>query len=647
MISQYFNQNELKGFLKVSDVLIPGNSNMPKFSDTDFINYLDDVVAEASEQDREGLVLLFGIFSWLPRIFIRLILQLSEWDKFGPSFWQVNMRLINIGLKGIIYSLYYSRLPDENKYGEKIFQEIGWDTQIPGLDKSYDFKNYENDFLGENKAMLSSEIIDEIYMNAKIAEKEVNDISVRDRINYIATLKEYILANQEYFLNEVQRATGKTKTDILSSEIFATIDFLKYLEVNAAKILKNKKVHTPIALMGKKSQINLEPLGTILIISPWNYPFFQAIVPIANSLICGNATIYKPSEYTPLKGVVEKALKAINLPKNWVQVVYGDGELGAKLIDKRPDKIFFTGSVRTGKAIMAKASEQLIPVELELGGKDPMIVFDDVNLHRATSGALWGALTASGQSCTSVEKILVHENIYDEFKNTLVQKALKIKCGEGNSTTLEIGPMTTEAQVTVVREHLEDALEKGATLLTGKEWDKKSRLIPPLVIEGVTQEMKIYQEETFGPVLPLMSFSTEQEAIYYANDSQYGLTSSVWSKDLKRAHRVAAKLKVGGVSINNVMLTEGNPHLPFGGVKNSGMGRYKGEAGLVSFSNVKSVIANADNGHVEAHWYPFTEKKYDLFKKMVVGLFGGGPINFLKFLINGLKLEGHANKISR
>ena len=631
MSSRFLNEKEMKGFLKTCDILLPGVEGLPRFSHTGFNAYLDDVLEEAPESDVKDLKMLFGIFSWLPSLFIRFILVLSEKSEIGPAFWQTNMRLINIGLKGIIFSLYYSRLPDHQNHGAQIFEQIGYRTQIPGLLEE------------EVKEMKC----DDMMEVARVAQVEINRISLSQRIELIHKMKKNILKNKEHFVEKIHFETKKTHTDILTSEIFATIDFLNYLEKNAKKELATRKVTTPIALMGKKSSVRLEPLGTMLVISPWNYPFFQSVVPAALSFICGNATIIKPSEYTPMKGVIEDLFNQAGFSSKWVQIAYGDGTVGKELIDLRPDKVFFTGSVKTGQKIMAQASELLIPVELELGGKDPMIVFEDTNLHRATSGALWGALTASGQACTSVEKILVHENIYEDFKTLLVQKALKVNAGEGKDSMFEIGPMTTNFQVQKVREHLEDAIEKGATLLTGESWDRESKLIPPLVIAGVNETMEIYKEETFGPILPLIPFKDEAQAVYMANDSDYGLTASVWSKDMKRAYRVANALKVGGVSINNVMLTEGNPHLPFGGVKNSGFGRFKGKEGFHSFSNTKSIIANTDTHHVEPHWYPFTKQKYQLFDKMTSGLFGKGPLSFIKFVIFGLKLEGHANKISK
>lgn len=652
IVSRYLTPVQVKGFLKVADVLAPGHKEMPKFSKTDFGHFLDDVLEEANSQDREDLGLLFTIFRFIPKFIISIILTLSEKDDIGPMVWQTNMRKINIGLKGIIFALYYSRLPDSNNKGAEIFKSIGWDTKIPGFDPSkYEIHEEVKSLNYLNQKDVTAENIEKdvtnLYQRSRIANKEISTLTVKQRLSYITGLKHEILRNQDKFIEIIHKATGKTKTDIISSEIFATIDFLHYLEKNSIKNLKDKKVPTPIALMGKKSKITYDSLGTVLVISPWNYPFFQAIVPIVSSFICGNSTIYKPSEFTPLTGIVEDLLKKIDFPSNWVQLVYGDGNIGRALIDGRPEKVFFTGSVKTGKAIMKQASDYLIPVELELGGKDAMIVFDDVSIHRATSGALWGGLTASGQSCTSVERIYVQESIYPQFRNVLVEKAKKIKVGKGFDATLEIGPMVTQDQVKIISDQVKDALSKGANLLTGADWDFESKNIPPLVLENITENMKIYHEESFGPILPLISFENEREAVYLANDSQYGLTASVWSKDLKRADRVAKELKVGGVSINNVMLTEGNPHLPFGGVKNSGMGRYKGEQGFLAFTNTKSIIGNPDNSNVEAHWYPFTEKKFNLFSKMMVGLFGGGLWNFSKFLLNGLKLEGHANKISR
>ena len=382
-------------------------------------------------------------------------------------------------------------------------------------------------------------------------------------------------------------------------------------------------------------------------ISPWNYPFYQAIVPCTASFVCGNATVYKPSEHTPLQGLVERVLAEAGFDSEWIQVVYGDGSLAQSLIDARPDKIFFTGSVGTGKKIMAQASKQLIPVELELGGKDPMIVFEDANLDRAAAGAVWGAFTNSGQSCTSVERLYVQDSIYEKFKEALVRECRRIKIGVDADGDSDVGHMTTQAQIQIVRSHLDEARTLGATLLTGAEWNGTDRNVPPILVEGVRPEMKLVREETFGPVLPLIRFKHEEEAIRLSNDSEYGLSASVWTADMKRAERVSRALVTGNVSINNVMLTEGNHGLPFGGVKSSGFGRYKGEFGLYSFSNIKSVLFDKNSSKIEANWYPYTKKKYELFSEMMVGLFTGGISGMARFAKAGLKLESYSNRVGK
>ncbi|MBK26705.1 MAG: aldehyde dehydrogenase [Halobacteriovorax sp.] len=484
----------------------------------------------------------------------------------------------------------------------------------------------------------------DFMIRAKSAQAELREISIEAKVNHLLELKEVILDSRDWIIDEIQKENGKTRSDALISEIFGVLDYLNYLIKFAPRILKDEKVHTPIALLGKKSRIYYEPLGTILIISPWNYPFYQAIVPITSAFIAGNSVLYKPSEHTPLTGVIEKILERAGFKPNWCQIVYGDGKIGSELIDLRPDKIFFTGSVNTGKKIMAQASSELIPVELELGGKDPSIVFEDASLERSVRGVLWGALTCSGQSCTSAEQVFIHHSIFENFKNMILTEAKKVRVGIDTDGDGEIGLMTTSSQVDIVADHIKDALNKGATLLSGNEWDYKSKSIPPLILENITAEMKIYDEETFGPIIPLISFESEQEVIDKCNASKFGLSASIWSKDMIRCERVARALHTGNVSINNIMLTEGNPALPFGGVKNSGIGRYKGEHGLRGFCHQKSVLIDSDSNKVEVNWYPYTLKKYKLFDKMTEFLFRGGVKNFLRFVITGLQIESYSDK---
>ncbi|MBD65700.1 MAG: aldehyde dehydrogenase [Halobacteriovoraceae bacterium] len=491
------------------------------------------------------------------------------------------------------------------------------------------------------------DIAGKVFKRARQNQVEVTQMSIEERLTFITRLKEVILERREWIIERIQKDNGKTKTDALVSEIFGVLDHLHWLEKNTKKALKDETVATPIALMGKKSKIYYDALGTILVISPWNYPFYQAIVPITAAFVAGNTVVYKPSEFTPLEGVLEELMELSGIKSEWVQVVYGTGKMGTALIDQRPDKIFFTGSVATGKKIMRQASEQLIPVELELGGKDPAIVFEDANIERAARGVVWGALTCTGQSCTSVEQVYVHESIYEKFKAVVLSEVQKIRLGEETDGEGELGLMTTEGQVQIVADHMQDATSKGASVLSGADWDGKSRAIPPLVFENLRDDMKITNEETFGPILPLMKFTSEQDLVDKLNQSEYGLSASIWSGDKNRCERVAHALHTGNVSINNVMLTEGNPNLPFGGVKNSGIGRYKGVHGLRGFTNMKSIIFDSNSSKCEVIWYPYTAKKYRSFDKMMVALFTGGIMNFIKFALTGIGLESYSDKIAK
>lgn len=489
------------------------------------------------------------------------------------------------------------------------------------------------------------ENISNTYQLAAKGLQLLKSTTVAQRLALIKNLRKYIVDNRESIIDKIQQETGKSRSDALVSEIFGVLDHLVFLEKNAKKALKDKKVATPLTLMGKKSRIYFEPMGVILIISPWNYPFYQAIVPITAAFIAGNAVIYKPSEYTPLKGLIEEVLKASGFQNEYVQIVYGDGQTGSQLIEQKPNKIFFTGSERTGRKIMEQAAKHLIPVELELGGKDPMIVFDDVNIERAAAGALWGALTNLGQSCTSVERIYVQRNIYAKFKAELIRQALLIKQETDKDGDADVGAMTTPFQIEIVRAQFDELKKTGAEICTGANWDGKSKFIPPMVLDNLQAQTKALVEETFGPFLPLVPFNTEEEAIQLANESEFGLSASVWTNDLKRADRVTRALVTGNVSVNNVMLTEGNSALPFGGIKDSGFGRYKGEMGIHSFCNIKSVLIDANSSKIESNWFPYTSDKYKLFSKMTVGLYSNGIASFIQFLLAGLKLEMYSGKI--
>ena len=487
----------------------------------------------------------------------------------------------------------------------------------------------------------------DVMQRARAASVAIRGTRLKDRLAHLKLLRQAILKRREEIIDAVLADTHKSRSDVLMSEMFGALDAIAWLEKYAAKTLADEKIPTPLTLMGKKSKIVYEPRGVLLIISPWNYPFFQAIVPIAHALAAGNAVIYKPSENTPLTGLLESLLEDAAIAPNWVQVAYGDGAVGAAIIDERPDQIMFTGSTRTGRKIAEQAGRHLIPVELELGGKDPMIVFEDVNIARTARGAAFGALTATGQSCTSVERLYVHESIHDEFVRELVEHVSSLKQAGTDDKDNDLGGMVTSMQTKIVAEHVADAKQRGATFHTGGEWDGVSDLIPPMVVTNLPEDSLMATEETFGPIIPIFSFADESEVVSRANDTAYGLTASVWSADDERADRVARALHCGGVSINNVMATEATPALPFGGVGESGYGRFKGAHGLRAMCNPKSVIVDKDGTKLEANWYPYTEEKYRVFTDMMVAWFTDSPTKMAKFAVLGTKLENLAQKAKR
>ncbi len=487
----------------------------------------------------------------------------------------------------------------------------------------------------------------QVRERARGAAAEISALTLAERARKIGNVRRAILSRIDELVDRISRETGKPRTDSLVSEVFSALDYVHFLETHGPEALAEEKVPTPAVLFGKKSRLRYDPLGTILVISPWNYPFYLGIVPVLSAFLAGSSVIFKPSEWTPLDGLFEGLFTQSGIEAGWIQVVQGDGRTASALIDTRPDRIVFTGSVATGKKVLAQAAPLLIPVTLELGGKDPMIVFADADLDRAAAGALWGGLTNLGQSCTSVERLYVQREVLGDFKQRLLARAARLTQKSDLDTAADLGRMTTDFQVATIKRHLDEAVARGARLLTGKTWDGKNPAIPPLILENVADDAAVLKEETFGPVIPLVPFDNEAEVLALANDTAFGLSASVWTKDDARANRFVAGLKVGNVSVNNVMLTEGNPWLPFGGVGSSGFGRTKGVTGLRELTNVKSVLYDKSSKKFEANWFPYTREKYRLFRELTVTLFQEGWLRWLRFLPIALKLESHGQKTGR
>ncbi len=454
------------------------------------------------------------------------------------------------------------------------------------------------------------------YKEAREAGKEWSQLTITERLIVLGRFREVVADRSEELAGLVQDATGKLRFEALTAEILQVVDTISYWQKHARRILNPKRISTPLMLFGRRSWIEYKPRGVVLVISPWNFPFQLSLIPALGALLAGNAVLLKPSEVTSqLDRVIEELFMQAGFPPGVVQVISGDGSVGAALVEGEPDFIFFTGSVSTGKAIQRAAAENLIPTILELGGKDAMILLDDAPLERAIQGALWGSFTNCGQVCLGTERILVHQSIYDAFLQGFVPKVQE----------LVIGEMTSLEQSRSVRIHVRDALSKGARLLVGENpdtWSEDSLDIRPCVIVDVRDDMLVSHSETFGPVVTVTPFSSEEEAVNWTNNTSFGLGASVWSSELSRARDFATRLHVGNISINDTMITVANPHLPFGGVKASGIGSYHGEEGLRAFCHQTAVMVSSGKRNSELNWPPYTKEKEELIVELIRARYG-------------------------
>ena len=444
-----------------------------------------------------------------------------------------------------------------------------------------------------------------------------------ERQRAVMSAREVILAEIDEIAGLISAESGKPVAEAIAMEIAPVLDLMQWIGRNAERMLKPRRIGIGLfSLMGRSSKVIYHPLGVIGIIPAWNYPFSIPLGEAVMAIMAGNTVVLKPSEMTPLVGLkIGEVFEKAGFPQDVVQVVSGAGETGAALVRAAPDKMIFTGSTATGKKIMAAAAESLTPVVLELGGKDPMIVFDDANVELAASAAVWGAFCNSGQNCAAVERLYVQEGIADNLTKRIIEKTLELKQGPGTHEEVSIAAMSSERQIRIVERHVDDFREAGATIETGgrrvpRGGGLSDLYFEPTVITGATNDMRPMREETFGPLLPICTFQTEEEAVALANDSEYGLTASVWTSDYAKARRVARQIEAGTVCINEVLYTHGIGQTPWGGFKNSGLGRTHGYEGLMELVKPQHIHTNRFAILPDAWWMPYSPTAVDLFRKM-------------------------------
>lgn len=431
--------------------------------------------------------------------------------------------------------------------------------------------------------MTTAEEIKQGYQELREAYPIWSSKPVRERVRIVQRFQQVLIDSLDEITDILNRDCGKTRQDAMI-EVFVTVDMMDQYRKHAVGWLRPKKVSRGLYLF-KNCHIEHHPYGVVSVIAPWNYPLALSIPPVISALIAGNTVMLKPSEVTGATSLLmDQLFKRVPELSPYVRVFHGDGSVGAAMVQMEPDYIFLTGSTPTGRVVSRAAAESLTPIACELGGKDAMLVLEDADVASAALWGVWGSNFNSGQTCMAVERVYVVDSVYDEFVRRAVEETRRLRVGYSPDleSPFHLGPITDPRQLKTIQFHLEDALSKGARLAIGGKIN--GMFVEPTILLDVDHSMLVMQDETFGPLMPVMKVHDEAEAIRLANDCEFGLGASVWSRDLERARRVARQLEASAIVINDTIAQFGVPMLPFGGIKKSGHGRIHGKEGLMQFT---------------------------------------------------------------
>jgi len=477
--------------------------------------------------------------------------------------------------------------------------------------------------------------------NARLAQPAWERRGLRQRLALMHNLQNAMYRNLDRIIDCVVAEQGKPRFEAFS-EFWPSIELIAYYRRNAPHILASRREFINLS-PHRRHSIEYRAHGVVLVIAPWNFPLVLSMSPIVAALIGGNTVLYKPSEYATQTGeVITRVIHEAGIPRDVFQVIQGYGDVGAALVSAHPDKICFTGSVATGRKVAATAGELLIPLTLELGGKDAAIVLEDADLDRAARGLAWAGMFNAGQACLSVERIYAMRSIAEplvEKMAQVVRESMHLGAGADPQTT--VGAITNEAQIKIIESQVQEAVAQGARVVTGGQrlqnghngHSRRGRFYTPTILTQVTPEMRVVKDETFGPVIVVVPVDSAEEALRQANDTRYGLTGSVWTRDRARGLALARQMRVGNAGVNDHIVSASMPHLPWGGVGDSGYGRTRGMEGLREMMTTQALSVDRLTLPNELFWYPYSARKMTLMRRIMQLLYGETLIDRLRAVL--------------
>ncbi len=469
-------------------------------------------------------------------------------------------------------------------------------------------------------------------VRARAAQVDWSDLPLKERKAAVAALHAAFLARAEDVAEALAQDCGRPAGEAWTAEIVANHELFVFWLSEIDDLLTATPVKlNPINYPGKRGMVRLEPLGVIGLITPWNLPVAIPLRALLPAVLAGNTVVWKASEHSPQTAALLAELCDKTLPAGVVTLLQGDGAQGAALVQAGVDGVFFTGSVDTGREVGAACAAMGIPAALELGGKDAALVLPDADLDRAAQGITWAAFGFAGQNCAAVERCYVHRDVFDDFLAAVLARTASLRA------MVDVGPLVTEAQLQTVCRHVAEAVSGGATIQTGGTTEGPGFYHPPTVLTGVSEEMAIMREETFGPLLPISPYDDIEDAIARINATDFGLTTSIWTRDLDLGESMASRFHCGVVTVNNHSFTGALASAAWGGVKDSGHGTTNSRFSLYEMTRPKTILVDASK-RPEMWWYPYNESLLQVTRG-VIGLARTGEpkLRALSSVISGLR----------